>query len=452
MGILLKLVIIGGGQAGLTATLLLQDELEHSEMLLLEKDPYDPKLESLYVISPGSSFEEMVRSLGIDKLEEIAFYDLIQMHDYNGRTIFEYEIPVAIVNMSLLRWALSRLIDGEFIREQTQAIKIQKESEEKAIKILAAGRSSKVFEANSIIDSSGFDWFLTREVMKREGYELFRHNSFLFYQALLESTRIPIDKEALHVVFNEFAVPGGIAFLFSLENDKILISGYYNTYLTSKTPRESANIIKNSFGVVGRIVNIHSRRIILGRPLLLVSPSESVFLLGASNLGIYPTIFSGIVHNNDIVRKLTRTVLNLMDSGIPLEEISAKINDYNAKVIFPFSEILDIIRVILLMMRSATLEDAYVWIPKLLLKTSFLEQIASGEQMIRIATSLLSDSKLLRIVTNLLGVVYELLRISDGIPMSSTQSQAEFIKYFSTEYSQRINKLLPSYLVEKIKF
>ncbi|MCR8471569.1 MAG: hypothetical protein NDP11_00800, partial [Crenarchaeota archaeon] len=293
----MKLVIIGGGQAGLTATLLLQDELEHSEMLLLEKDPYDPKLESLYVISPGSSFEEMVRSLGIDKLEEIAFYDLIQMHDYNGRTIFEYEIPVAIVNMSLLRWALSRLIDGEFIREQTQAIKIQKESEEKAIKILAAGRSSKVFEANSIIDSSGFDWFLTREVMKREGYELFRHNSFLFYQALLESTRIPIDKEALHVVFNEFAVPGGIAFLFSLENDKILISGYYNTYLTSKTPRESANIIKNSFGVVGRIVNIHSRRIILGRPLLLVSPSESVFLLGASNLGIYPTIFSGIVHN-----------------------------------------------------------------------------------------------------------------------------------------------------------
>jgi len=73
VGILLKLVIIGGGQAGLTATLLLQDELEHSEMLLLEKDPYDPKLESLYVISPGSSFEEMVRSLGIDKLEEIAF-------------------------------------------------------------------------------------------------------------------------------------------------------------------------------------------------------------------------------------------------------------------------------------------------------------------------------------------------------------------------------------------
>lgn len=452
LGILLRLVIIGGGLAGLGTAFILQDELEPSEMLLLEKERYDPKSSSLSTASLGSSFEKTLRSLGIDASEGVTFYDAIQIHNWDGKVLLEYDIPIAIADVSFLRWEFSRLIRKEYIREHTEVTRIQRKSNERNIEILTSGKTSEVYKASSIIDSSGFDWFLTKEAIETERYEFFRHNDYVFYQALLESTRVPIDKETIHIIFNEFAVPGGFAILFNPERDKVLISGYYNVSLTSRTPRESANVVKNSLGIVGRLVGIYSRRIPLGRPLLLISPYESMFLIGASNLGVYPTIFSGVIYNNSTTEKLTRTILKLMDSGIPSEDVSLRINAYHVRSIFPQSEALDILRAALLLLRSAELEDISARIFEIFSKLLSSELIISNKYMVEILMNLLSDSRVLKKIIALLKVAYDLLKLSENIPTDSMNSQTEFAKFFSSQYSQKMNGLLPQSLVEKVRF
>lgn len=445
-----KVAIIGGNISGLTTIFSLQDELEPSEVVLIEKNHYDLKTAPLYGVTLASIFEKILNHFDISFTTEPLIYDLTQIHDSDGKIVMEFQTPISIVDLPLFQLKFSKSIGQEYVLDRTKAMKFQSLHGKNILRISTTGRRSGIIEATTTIDSSGFDWFLARESMEREEYNFFRHNYFTFYQVVLETTRTSIEREALHIIFNEYAVPGGFAVLFSPTSDKTWILGFYNAFLTHRTPLDSINTVKNSLGIIGRITHIFSREIFLGRPLLTISPFSSVFLFGASNLGVYPTLFSGIVYNITATQKLAGFLLRLLDSYMSPEEISLRINNYYAKMLFPISEIFDAIRILLLSIRSNILEDLITWNLELLKMIFFGQSSNIGDRLLQILIRFLSSPQISKKAMIILRSIHELLEVFKDMPSDSMSSWIEFAQSFSREYSKRVTQLVPKNLAESI--
>lgn len=443
-----EIAIIGGNISGITTTFLLQDEYDPSEVILLEKKPIRSTTPPMYAVMAASILEKMLNQFGIDSAIEPFIYDLTQIHDVEGKVVLEFQTPLSIVDLPSFREKFSCIIDTNYIVDRAEVISYREVNEQKR-KLSVRNQHIDIIETNNIIDASGFDWFYTKEAMRIEEYIPFKHNFFTFYQAIIETSRIPIEREALHISFNEYATPGGFSILFSTNSDRLWVLGFYNKFLTHKTPIESVNTVKNALGIVGRVSQIRSKEIFLGRPLLQISPQNNIFLVGASNLSVYPVLVSGAIYNIFTTQEVVKFLLKLLDSQRTPKEISFELNSYYTKTLFPISEIFDAFRVLLLTVRREILED-FITLSLEILETIFRSPPTDiGIELIQMLIRLISSPKVSKKILTILRSVYELLEAFKSKSDEDTDSWMPFVRLFSTKYSKQVTQLVPISLAKE---
>ena len=438
----LDFIIIGGNIAGLLSAKIL---VEDNKISLIEKDPIDNPSKEVPLLIAGY-FSNMLERKGIeiDKMDPI-FFDEVHVHGSDGRTVLETNFEFLVSNYGKMRRETLRTIDGLNIRDKCVVAGKYIEDTELIKKIMIENKKRDVLEAKYIIDASGFDMFLTKRVMSIERHTIRRHNMYTFFHALYKDAHHRIEKSAIHFLINNTTTPGGISVIFSL-NDEIHIFGFYNRRLSSIMVEKRCNWIKNMLGIFARLSKIEKHDIVLGKPLLTAS-YKNAFLLGASNMSIYPLFFSGIPHNVEQTDALTRLIYNLTsDEKEPCELML----EYNIKSLSNriFRGILnDFFRLLLISIRDEEIEEiADKVIDLIKMFTMFPRKVDIFA--LDIASTILRNSRMAIKLQQILRLAVDLYRTFD-MQYDSMDKMIKTAREFNLAYDKNIKDILKQELNKK---
>jgi len=442
-----EFLIIGAGVSGLTAGSILSEEFT---TIIAEREPVRNPKEDLWVVLATPMLGSL-RNIGVDEnaLDPI-FLDNIQVHNSDGKVIFEYSYPITITKLSKIRNAFLKnfqldIMDKTFVSDDF--------IEEKGIikKVRIENKRSEVLRPEFIVDASGSSLLVSKRGLISQFHKLYRHNIFRYFQTVFtDINRSVIERETLHVIISDIFTPGGMSSLF-IDGDKAHIMGFYNDFLSSVTPLQRGRFIRNSLGVGGKFKVMRDWKIPLSHPI--INPTyANTFFVGMANLSIYPFFMSGINHNAAQTSRLMKRLLDITSSGHDIETIRL---EYAMEFIYKhlFRGFLnDTMRVLLLGSRAYQLEEMIATffeilriIPKVSGTLSELLVIA------RLVMDTLEKLGLTKKIEKMTSIMVELHRIYEKKPDNINEVQEKAMK-FNSFYNKKIEEILPEELKQKISF
>ncbi len=439
-------LIIGGGIAGLTAGSILSEEFN---TMIIEKEPIDTIRNDPWVVLAAP----MIRNLGevgidSDILEPI-YMDDIQVHDTNGKVVFEYSYPLIITKLSRIRSAFLKNFDLSVI-EKTSVSKDFIEEKGIIKKMRIENRRSDIIAPQFIVDTSGRSLVISRRSLIAQSHRLYRHNIFRYFQSMFSDiNRSAIDRDVFHVVIGDLYTPAGMSSLFII-GDKAYIIGFYNNFLSSVAPKYRGRFVKNLLGVGGRLVSVNDWIIPLSHPI--VNPTyANAFLMGFANLSIYPFFTSGVNHNISQTQELTWKLSRIIAKEDDIEAISLKYAwEFIHKHIFK-GFLNDIMRIFLLGLRSYQLENMVTMFFELLKTSSGSSDFSDILVLARLTMDTLDKLGLTRKVEKIISIIIEFHRIYEKEPEEISEVQ-EKARKFNSFYVQKIGEILPEEMKRKISF
>lgn len=439
---MLDFVIVGGNIAGLLSARLLAED---NKISLIEKDPLEKPIKKLPMLIAEYFSKDLDKNgIVIDEMEPI-FFDEVHLHDSDGKTILEANLPFFSINYGSIRRQITKTLDGLDIRDKCTVSGKYIESTEYIKKIRIENKKQDVLGARYIIDASGFDMFLTKRVMCLEQHTIRRHNIYMVFRALYKDASHNLDKTAIHFFINNTITPGGLSIILAL-NDEVHIIGFCNKYMSSLSIEKRCNWAKNTLGIFARLTKIKRYEIILGKPLLTAT-YKNAFLLGASNMSIYPIFFSGIPHNLEQTNFLAKQIYDLTSEEKELDEM---MHEYSTKslpnrILRGLSN--DIFRLLLLAIRDYEIEEiADKILETIKLFTMFPQKI--DIVAINIIASIFEGSKIAVTIQKLLRLAVELYK-AYTIKYESKNEIIKAAREFNKIYEKNIKDLLKRGLDKK---
>jgi len=439
-----EFLVIGSGISGIISAMILGEDYKTE---IIEKNPISSIGEDIWIILNEYSTRDL-RSLGwLQGDSDVVYFDEVQVHDIDGKTIAEYSFPLVAVKLRAIHEEALRNTENYEIKDKLKATTImEKGGLIKKIKI--EGKKHDVYSPSFIIDASGYFIFISRKNVIKEQHYLYRHNIYNFFQATLLDVYSNQDKSVLHLTICDAYTPGGFAFTF-FHNDKAYICGFHNNYLTDIQLNRRANLIKNSLGIIGLLSKVKSKVIPLCHPLMDIS-YENAFFTGAATLTVYPLFISGIPHSMTMARDLSKNLIKTISENEDIKNTGLLYSKLYIQQHIYRGILNDILRLLLLSIRSHEIEEAASSILEVMKVFSKHEEIMpSLLNMADLATHLLSKMSLTRIIQRLVGIIVQFYKSFRDMPTDKDNLNTR-AKDYNTHYTKRVKDIINSELLRKV--
>jgi len=284
--------------------------------------------------------------------------------------------------------------------------------------------------------------------MIRERHYLFGHNIYKFFQSSIRDIHTDVDKAMLHLVMCDVYTPGGFSVTFFNKNNAI-VCGFYNEYMSKIPASERVNYIKNSLGILGILYETHTWRIPMCHPLVDVAYGN-IFLLGASTLSIYPKFTSGVVHNMDLTKGMITQLIRIINEQ---DDISHAGYVYTQSYIYNHiyrGLVNDIIRLLLLTMRSSEIEEV------MNIVIGFIKDLSKEKvsildipNMATFASKFLGRPNVARIIQKLMNTIIQLYLLLKDFPKDKN-NLVEWSREYNENYFSRVKDIVNSRLLSRV--
>jgi len=438
---------VGSGIAGLVSSEILCDEFK---TMVVEAKPSDELGLNNKVLMLESQLRNLERvGLEVNSIDAYVF-DNTQIHDVNGKVIFEYSYPLVILDLNQVLRSLLKNAEVDIMLGTKATGRIDLKRKE-FLRVGVEGRKRESIQTRYLVDASGRYLYVSRRGMIAQGYRLSKHNIYHFYQSIVSDLgRICVDKSSIHLILSDIHSPGGFSWCF-VRGDKAYIQGFYNSFLSSVSSRMRSLFVKNSLGIVGRLSIVKKWTVPLGHPIL--SPAyERSFFMGSSNMSIYPLFVSGIGHNivqtMDLSKKLARIVgsNNIADEGY-IEYM----RHYTKNHIFR-GFLNDFLRIMFLELRTQNIEDLATNIfDTVSIISRTLESTASLITLAHIAVDILERVGFTRKVRKIISLLIELYKLQSE-DVENFGEIAEKSQHLNKIYDERIGEIMEPPLKQRITF
>ena len=437
-------LVIGGGLAGILSASILGEDYR---VLVVEKKPIEDLGRDIWILIDEGSLRNLEKfGLDLNQLD-VDIYDEIQVHDANGRVLLEYSYPLAVVELRKLYKTLIENLEVK-LKDKSEVLESLVEKD-RIRKIKIANKKSEVVHTNFLIDASGLSFHISKKSIAEERYRLYTHNVFRFFQGMFLDAYGNIDKSMLHLTICDISTPGGFSWAF-IVRDRAYVMGFHNEYLSSViSPEQRVNIIRNSLGIFGRFSRVHQWRVLMGHPM--INPTyKNVFVVGMANLSIYPLFTSGIGYNSVQTSDLAKTIIDVLDSETELDNVSYRYSIAYLRKHIHRGVLNDILRLLLLGMRSYQIEGIACMVLELMsIMSKSLRASINHSLLMELVTELLSDVGLTKRIQRIANMIIELYKVYERIPKNIGELIKDAIR-FNAVYDKKVGEILNKQLCERI--